>query len=94
MGLNWSRWRQLVFRVLGSAMLLVGGWVRYLTIERAGRPLLATLALLTLALVAVIVFDVVFHAVRGRGQACRRCGLVRPLRTFRPAGACPNCGDW
>lgn len=42
---------------------------------------------------AAVVIDVLVHAWRGRGQACRVCGHVRPLRSFRFEGPCPQCGE-
>lgn len=40
-----------------------------------------------------VVIDVLLHAWRGRGQACRTCGHVRPMRSFRMEGPCPQCGE-
>lgn len=40
-----------------------------------------------------VVIDVVVHAWKGRGQACRACGHVRPVRSFRIESRCPQCGE-
>ena len=46
------------------------------------------------ALYAVaVVADVIFHAWRGKGQACRACGHLRPVKSFRFTGPCPQCGE-
>jgi hypothetical protein len=42
--------------------------------------------------VLFIVFDVAYHAWHGRGQACRKCGHVRQMKSFRVYSDCPNCG--
>jgi Zn finger protein HypA/HybF involved in hydrogenase expression len=39
------------------------------------------------------VVDVVVHAWKGEGQACRACGHFRPVKSFRFAGPCPQCGE-
>jgi hypothetical protein len=44
-------------------------------------------------LVLIVGVDVVYHALRGEGQACRRCGHVQRMRSFQLSGACPNCGE-
>jgi hypothetical protein len=41
---------------------------------------------------AAVIADTVWHAMKGKGQACRRCGHLRPMSSFRLYGSCPNCG--
>jgi hypothetical protein len=40
-----------------------------------------------------VVADVISHAWKGEGQTCRACGHVRPVKSFRFAGPCPQCGE-
>ena len=42
--------------------------------------------------VAVFV-DTFWHAIKGQGQACRHCGHLRQLSSFRVYLKCPNCGQ-
>jgi hypothetical protein len=41
----------------------------------------------------LVVVDVVVHAWKGEGQACRVCGHLRPVKSFRFVGPCPQCGE-
>ncbi|WP_152053141.1 hypothetical protein [Tautonia marina] len=91
---RWKRHRLRVFAVVGTALMLVGGLVKWVGFEEAGRALLLVLWGLGTVLIVLIVADVTVHALLGRGQACMTCGHVRPLRSFRPAGPCPRCGDF
>ncbi len=58
-----------------------------------GGPWGMALAILGGAWAAAVVLDVVIHACRGQGQACRVCGHARPMRSFRMEGPCPRCGE-
>lgn len=58
-----------------------------------GGPWGMALAILGGAWAAAVVLDVVIHAWRGEGQACRVCGHARPMRSFRMEGPCPRCGE-
>jgi hypothetical protein len=39
-----------------------------------------------------IVVDTVYHAWRGRGYACMKCGHRRRMASFHLSGRCPKCG--
>ena len=89
----WRRLRLGVFTLLGAAFVLIGSIVRGAGVHRVGCFLLMAFASLGALLVLIVGFDVVYHALRGEGQACRRCGHVQRMRSFRLSGACPNCGE-
>jgi hypothetical protein len=76
----------LVVAVLGAVVKRGGG------IDAAGLPLLVAFNVTAGLAVVAIVVDTVWHASRGRGQACRHCGHVRPMPSFRMVGPCPHCG--
>lgn len=86
--------RPLVFGVL-SAMLLAGIGIMRGPDGPAGEgeAWLVPLGVLSVAYAIVFVGDVVYHAWKGEGQACRVCGHVRHVRSFRIAGPCPKCGE-
>lgn len=85
--------RLVVFAVLSSALLAVVGMMRRGGAAAGdGEAWLVPLGVLSVAYAIVFVGDVVFHALKGEGQACRVCGHVRPVRSFRIAGPCPKCG--
>jgi flagellar basal body-associated protein FliL len=42
---------------------------------------------------AAVVVDTFWHAMKGQGQACRRCGHLQQMSSFRVYGSCPNCGE-
>ena len=88
----WGRLRLGAFSLVGAALLLVGAFVRWAGVDRAGIPALETFGLLGALMATIVALDVVYHALRGEGQACRSCGHLRPMKPFRFYGACPNCG--
>ncbi|WP_169977106.1 hypothetical protein [Tautonia rosea] len=90
---RWKHYRQRVFAVLGTALIVVGGLVKWVGFAEAGQGLLVVLSGLGGLLGVLIVADVTVHARLGKGQACMSCGHVRPLRSFRWAGPCPKCGE-
>ena len=85
--------RILLFAILFAATCAVGAVVR-----RRGGPgaaadgWLVPLGVCGAVWAAAVVVDVVWHAWKGDGQACRSCGHVRPMKSFRSAGPCPRCG--
>jgi hypothetical protein len=85
--------RTLAFGIL---FLLVASITAFIKrgggVDAAGLPLLVALDVAAVLCVAAIVVDTVWHAYRGRGQACRHCGHVRPMPSFRMVGPCPHCG--
>lgn len=86
------RLRILVFGVLCLATTVAALVVRARGGPDGG-PWGMTLATLGGAWAAAVVLDVVIHACRGQGQACRVCGHLRPMRSFRMEGPCPRCGE-
>ena len=58
-----------------------------------GEAWLVAMGVLGAVYAAAVVADVAFHAWKGKGQACRACGHVRPVQSFRFAGPCPKCGE-
>jgi len=76
----------LVVASLGAVVKRGGG------VDAAGLPLLVALDVAAGLCAAAIVVDVVWHAYQGRGQACRYCGHLRRMSSFRLEGPCPNCG--
>lgn len=86
--------RPLVFGLLLLAMVFIVA-----TMRRQGWPngggeaWLVPVGVLGAVYATAFVADVVFHAWKGNGHACRVCGHLRPMRSFRPAGPCPKCGD-
>lgn len=88
-----GRIRLLVFGVLSAALLAAVGMTRREGGAAGdGEAWLVPLGVLSVAYAIVFVGDVVYHAWKGEGQACRVCGHVRPVRSFRIAGPCPKCG--
>lgn len=90
--MTWIRLRSAAFSIIGAILMLIGALVQGAGVDRTGTPLLMIFALFGLVMVLLVAFDVVYHAWRGEGQACRSCGHMRRLRSFRVSGACPNCG--
>ncbi len=91
--MTWREIRLVVFSVVGAIFLLVAPLVGGKGIDRVGIPLLLVFASLGALMVAIVAFDVAYHAWRGEGQACRRCGHLRQMTPFRLYGACPKCGE-
>lgn len=86
--------RALVFALLTSAMfVIVASMRREGGPNGGGEAWLVPIGMLTAAYAVTVVADVLFHAWRGKGQSCRLCGHVRPMKSFRPVGPCPQCGD-
>jgi hypothetical protein len=90
--MSWKRLRLIAFSIGGAAFSVVAGVVQLTGIERAGLPLILTFSSLGALMILILVFDVGYHAWRGDGQACRKCGYIRQMRAFRVYRACPNCG--
>lgn len=89
-----SQGRLLIYSALGVASMALAGLIRfYGDIDAAPLLLQFATAGMGVAWVVLIVVDVVFHAVQGEGTACPHCGHKRPLRSFRLAAPCPNCGE-
>lgn len=86
-------------RPLIFALLMLGMTVIVALTRREGGPngggegWLVPIGMLAAAYAVAVVSDVLVHAWKGEGQACRVCGHVRPLKSFHPAGPCPRCGD-
>jgi hypothetical protein len=89
-----KRLRLITFGCLGIAAILLAN-----TIKRAGGVEVGDhSALLLLSVVGgvfcVTVFvDTVWHAIKGQGQACRHCGHLRQMSSFRVYAKCPSCGE-
>lgn len=80
------------FMALFAATIALAAIVR-----RRGGPggadgMLEALGVVGAAWAAAVVGDVAWHAWKGEGQACRRCGHVRPMKSFLPVGPCPKFG--
>lgn len=89
-----KRYRLLLFTGLGVAFAFSAAFVRRAGgIGAADFPLLVTLNVIAGLFVATIVCDTVWHALKGEGQACKRCGHPRQMSSFRVYGVCPNCGE-
>jgi hypothetical protein len=89
-----KRYRVLVFTVLGVALAFAAAFVRRAGgVGAADFALLVALNVLAGLFVAAVVFDTVWHALKGEGQACKRCGHPRQMSSFRVYGVCPNCGE-
>jgi len=89
-----KRLRLLTFGCLGIAVILLAN-----TMKRAGGVEVANHSALVLlnavgGIICVAVFvDTFWHAITGQGQACRHCGHLRQLSSFRVYSSCPNCGE-
>lgn len=89
-----KRYRLLVFAVLGIAVAFAAALARRAGgIGAADFPLLVALNVIAGLFVVAIVFDTAWPALQGEGQACKRCGHLRQMSSFRVYGACPNCGE-
>ena len=88
-----KRYRLLIFGVLGLAVTLVAALLkRGSGVEKADFLLLFVINVVAGLVVSVIVFDTVWHAFKGNGQACRYCGHLRKMSSFGLYGNCENCG--
>ena len=90
--MSWKQTRLFAFGVTGSVLASVGTIVWVGTVEKAGLPLQVGLAGLGGLMASMVIFDVVYHARHGDGQACRHCGHLRKMRSVRVYSACPKCG--
>lgn len=86
---------RLVFFGLLSAAVVIGAAVmrRQGGLQGDGEAWLVPIGVLGAVYAVAFVADVLFHAWKGEGQACRTCGHVRPVKSFRFAGRCPQCGE-
>ena len=89
--MSWKTMRTRTFWVVGTALLVIVPFVQ--DVGRAGTPLLMLFGSLAALMIALVVFDVAYHAWRAEGQACRTCGQIRRMKSFRFASVCPNCGE-
>ena len=88
-----KRYRLAIFGVLGLAVTFVAASARRWGGNGAvDVPLLVVLNAIAVLFVAAVVFDTVWHAFKGEGQACRHCGHLRTMSSFRVYGNCRNCG--
>jgi hypothetical protein len=88
-----KQYRPLIFGTLGLAVAFIAAFLRGGRGNgAAGFPLLVAFDVTAGLLVAAIIFDTVWHAFKGQGQACRNCGHLRKMSSFRVCGPCPNCG--
>jgi hypothetical protein len=86
--------RPLFFGLMMVAMVAGSVWVNLQGGPNGGGEAWLIPVGMVGALYAVaVVADVIFHAWKGIGQACRVCGHVRPSKSFRFAGPCPQCGE-
>jgi hypothetical protein len=92
--MSWKKLRLIMYSVGGVTFSLLEGLVRFAGVERAGPRLLIAFSSIGALMVLFIVFDLGYHAWRGNGYACRRCGYLRRMKAFRISGACPNCGEY
>ena len=86
--------RPLVFGLMMVAMLVAAALVRRQGgFNGGGEAWLIPVGMVGALYAVAVVADVIFHAWRGKGQACRVCGHLRPVKSFRLAGPCPQCGE-
>lgn len=86
--------RPLFFGLLLVALTASVAWMRLQGGPNVGgEAWRVPVAVLSGVYAVAVVIDVVVHAWKGKGQACRACGHVRPLRSFRFEGPCPQCGE-
>lgn len=86
--------RPLVFGLMMVAMLVAAALVRRQGgFNGGGEAWLIPVGMVGALYAVAVVADVIFHAWRGKGQACRVCGHLRPVKSFRFAGPCPQCGE-
>lgn len=94
---SWSRIRLRLFAYVASAVTTAGS-ISYAIKEDEDRQRTVPDVILFGGIVAaalivlLIIFDVVYHAAMGKGQACRTCGHIRQMKPFRVYGSCPKCG--
>ena len=86
--------RLLTFGCLGIASFFLANTGRQ-AIGDGGVTDWATLLLNIVAGVfcLAIFVDTLWHAIKGQGQACRHCGHLRQMSSFRVYSQCPQCGQ-
>jgi len=86
--------RPLAFGLMMVAMLVAAALVRRQGgFNGGGEAWLIPVGMVGALYAVAVVADVIFHAWKGEGQACRACGRLRPVKSFRFAGPCPQCGE-
>ncbi len=86
--------RPLAFGLMMVAMLVAAALVRRQGgFNGGGEAWLIPVGMVGALYAVAVVADVIFHAWKGEGQACRACGHLRPVKSFRFAGPCPQCGE-
>ncbi len=86
--------RPLFFGVMMVAMVAGAVWMKLQGGPNGGgEAWLIPVGILGALYAVAVVADVIFHAWKGAGQACRACGRLRPVKSFRFAGPCPQCGE-
>jgi len=89
-----KRFRLLAIGCLGMAAVVLAIQIKRAGgIDGAGFPLLVLLDVVAGIFAAAVVVDTLWHAFKGQGQACRHCGHLRHMSSFRVYGNCPNCGE-
>jgi hypothetical protein len=85
--------RLLMLGCLGIAAIFIANAVRRAGgVDRANDSLLLLLNGVAAVFAAAVVLDTLWHAVKGQGQACRHCGHLRQMSSFRVYSKCPDCG--
>jgi hypothetical protein len=86
--------RPFVFGLMMVAMVAGSVWVNLQGGPNGGgEAWLVPVGVLGGLYAILVVVDVVVHAWKGEGQACRVCGHLRLVKSFRFAGPCPQCGE-
>ncbi len=79
--------------VLGAMTLIVYASIQAAGgIDAAGELLLKALAACAFSWVLLVIVEVCYHAIKGKGQACPYCGELRQMASFRVYQSCPKCG--
>ncbi|NBV46452.1 MAG: hypothetical protein EBR86_12660 [Planctomycetia bacterium] len=84
------------FRLVGFALLGAVTLAIYPLAKRQGAGddlAMVGMGVLGALWATVIVADTAYHAWRGAGYACLKCGHRRRMTSFRIAGPCPKCGE-
>jgi hypothetical protein len=89
-----KRLRLLTFGCLGIAVILLANMIqREGGVEFANHSALLLLNVLGGVFCVAVFVDTFWHAIKGQGQACRHCGHLRQMSSFRVYSKCPNCGE-
>lgn len=91
--MSWKDARIRIFALVGAVLLAIGGVLRWLGMGNAPGTLVEVFGIVGLGMGLLVVGDVVYHAWLGQGQACRTCGHLRRMKSFRFSGPCPKCGQ-